>query len=108
MTWMLDGRLQEISQPRAGCLVCYFADGLWKHIGVISGDGRVTSKWGEFPVYEHALAEVQESYGDEVRLFERPSPQDALALFLHFASEKGVLSEDVASGSDGLRRPVER
>ncbi len=95
MTWMLDGRLQEIAEPHAGCLVCYFADGLWKHIGVISAEGRVKSKWGTFPVYEHALAEVQESYGDEVRFFERPSPQDVLALFLQFASQKSVLPEDV-------------
>ncbi|MGA7328743.1 MAG: hypothetical protein WBX25_30735 [Rhodomicrobium sp.] len=95
MIWILDACLLEISEPRAGCLVCYFADGMWKRIGVISADRRVTSKWGTFPVYEHALAEVQKSYGDEVRFFERPSPQDALALFLQFASEKGVLPADV-------------
>jgi hypothetical protein len=95
MVWLLEGRLQEIGEPHAGCLVCYFSNSKWKHVGVIDSHGNVTSKWGQFPLYEHALDEVREDYGDEVRFFERPSPEDALALFLEFAAEKGVPSEIV-------------
>jgi hypothetical protein len=39
------------------------------------------------------LDEVGEDYGDEVRFFERLSPEDALALFLGFAAENGVPSK---------------
>lgn len=93
MEWLLDGQLREIEKPVAGCLVCYFSSAKWKHVGIVGSDGRVTSKWGELPLYEHGIDEVQESYGDEVRFFERPS--DALKLFLQFASEKGISREDV-------------
>jgi hypothetical protein len=95
MAWILEGRLREVGTPHAGCLVCYFSNSRWKHIGVMGVDDRVTSKWGAFPAYEHALDEVQESYGDEVRFFEPPSP-DAPALFLEFAAEKGVSADHVA------------
>jgi hypothetical protein len=95
MTWLLEGRLQEIDEPIAGCLVCYLSGDEWKHVGIMGANGKVTSKWGTFPLYEHALDEVQESYGDEVRFFVRPSEEEALALYLQFASEKGVSREDV-------------
>jgi hypothetical protein len=96
MAWLLEGQLQEMGEPRAGCLVCYFFNSKWKHVGVICPNGRVISKWGRFPRYEHALDEVGEKYGDEVRFFERPSPEDALAFFLEFAAENGVSNDVVA------------
>ncbi len=65
-----------------------------EHVGIADINGRVTSKWGTFPTYEHALDEVRKAMGIKVRFFERPSP-DALALFLEFAAEKGVSPEGV-------------
>ncbi len=95
VAWLLEGRLHEIDEPRTACLVCYFSNSQWKHIGIVGPNDKVTSKWGQFPLYEHAFDEVVEDYGDEVRFFERPLPEVALALFLEFAAENGVPSEVV-------------
>ena len=59
--WMLEGRLHEIKEPKNGCLVCYFFEADWKHIGIMNADGTATSKWGTCPLYKHALAEVPSS-----------------------------------------------
>ena len=74
-SWLLDGRLTEINQQRDGVLVLYFKHELWAHAGKVVQRGRVQSKWGEFPVYEHATWEVPCRYGDRVRYFEMP-PRD--------------------------------
>jgi hypothetical protein len=69
--WLLDGRLTS-SEPCAGALVLYFKKDIWAHAGKLVEHGRVRSKWGQFPVYEHATWEVPCRYGDEVRYFEMP------------------------------------
>jgi len=84
--WLLDGRLTEISQ-REGALVLYFKYELWAHAGRVIRPGRVRSKWGECPVYEHGTWEVPCRYGDSVRYFEMP-PRD---LFQEYAASKGIL-----------------
>jgi hypothetical protein len=94
MTWLLQGYLQELAKPHAGCLVCYIANGEWKHIGIYGTDSRVTSKWGPLPLYEHRLEEVPAAYGCELRFFEKPSPEDAVTLFRQFAVVEEDLSED--------------
>ncbi len=93
----VDGKLKEADRAREGHLISYYRDREWRHIGVITGAGRVTSKWGTYPCYEHAPAEVTEEYGDEVRFFERPSAKEALALFLGFARESGLSESDIAA-----------
>jgi len=96
MLWAIAGRLDEIGEARAGCLVCYFSKAGWQHIGVISESGRVASKWGTFPLYEHDLAEIPTEYGDRVRFFNRPTAYEALSLFLDFARECGLSDENIA------------
>lgn len=96
--WLVENsRLKEITEPVAGCLVLYFADGAWRHAGIALSSGRIVSQWGTFPVYEHELFEVPASYGDHVRYFLPINALKALALFVKFAKSHFELSdEDIA------------
>ena len=97
MSWAIGNHLREIADPMEGCFVCYFSGADWKHMGVMAARGRVVSKWGTYPLYEHALAEVSIEYGDQVRFYVRPSAQEALDLFIEFARESGLSDDDVAA-----------
>jgi hypothetical protein len=88
--WLIQGRLVEIDEPKAGCLALYFNDGNWRHIGVVFGAGQVISQWGQFPVYEHDDSEVPARYGVEVRYFEMPAQGEPLRLFLEYGKTSGV------------------
>ena len=96
INWMLRNGLHEVDQPALGTLALYFLGADWKHIGVVTGSDRVTSKWGEYPIYEHGLCEVPMRYGDRVRFFERPSAEAALDHFLNYARQNGVSDNDIA------------
>lgn len=61
----------------------------------MNADGTATSKWGTFPLYKHALAEVPAEYGEEVRFFETPSLDEAFVLFRNFAADNGLLDADI-------------
>ena len=91
-----DGRLEQSGKPMPECLVLYFADGVWQHAGTASEDGRVVSKWGEFPVFDHDAFEVPARYGNEVRYYVMPRPENALKLFVEFVKSLGVSDEDIA------------
>jgi hypothetical protein len=93
--WMIRERLREISQPAVDSLALYFSGSDWKHIGTVTGPNRVTSQWGTYPIYEHDVCEVPVSYGDQVRFFEKPSPDRALSDFLDYARYEGVSEEDI-------------
>jgi hypothetical protein len=93
--WMIRERLSEISQPAVSSLVLYFSGSDWKHIGTVTAPDRVTSQWGTYPIYEHDVYEVPASYGDQVRFFEKPSPERALSDFLDYARYEGVSDEDI-------------
>jgi hypothetical protein len=95
MGWLLSGRLSELSAPQTGCLVCYFSDVTWKHIGVVTAEDRIVSKWGEMPRYRHSLAEVPAAYGENVKFFQRPSLSTARALFRDFALSQGLREEEI-------------
>jgi hypothetical protein len=69
--------LKEIPNPQEQCFVCYFLRDKCKHIGVMVS-GKVTSKWGTYPIYSHGLAEVPCNYGNEVKFYETTLRQDAL------------------------------
>ncbi len=84
--WLADGRLTEIDRQCEGALVFYFKDDLWAHAGKIVQHGRVRSKWGQFPVYEHEIWEVPCRYGDAVRFFEMPP----LDIFQEYAASRGI------------------
>lgn len=94
--WLLEHRLKELDEPTPGCAVLYFSGKVWQHIGTSTSPGRVTSKWGTFPVYDHAILEVPERYGDSVRYFERPDREEAIRLFLQFARSRGLSADDIA------------
>ena len=95
VTWLLQWRLQETDQPVPGALVLYFAGEDWRHVGVISAPGRVTSQWGTYPVYDHETSEVPARYGDRVRFFEMLAPREALTQFLDFARDRGGSASDI-------------
>lgn len=88
MDWMLTSHLDELIDPASGALAVYFKDQEWKHIGLVNEPGRVLSKWGEFPVYEHALFEVPHSYGNN--LYYCAMPSDPFALFRTYAASEGA------------------
>jgi hypothetical protein len=95
--WLLRGHLKDLAQSAPDCLVLYFNGNVWKHAGIALANGRVVSQWGTFPLYEHETFEVPARYGDKVRHFLKPSPKDALALFVDFAKSLGIRDEDIAA-----------
>lgn len=101
MEWLLaKGHLKEINRPVSGCLVLYFAEGTWQHAGTVAQGQRVVSKWGTFPLYEHALFEIPTSYGDVARYFAMPSLEEASELFRNFAKHHyGLTDEDIAAAA---------
>lgn len=97
--WLLEKGLlfEEIPTSEPGCVVLYFEQGVWKHIGAMLDGKRAVSKWGTFPVYEHAIFEVPVSYGDTVRYFRVSRPDHALELFIEFSkSQFGISDADIA------------
>jgi hypothetical protein len=71
-------------------IVLYFANGRFMHAGLSFNRHRVISKWGTGHLYEHALWEVPQSYGDTVRFFKKPTCEEALNCFIRFARERGM------------------
>ena len=80
--------LREIPEAENsdGQIVLYFGDGETKHIGLVHGN-RIISKWGKNPVYEHGIAEVPASYGDEYGIFNRPSATYITKKFIEFVRQ---------------------
>lgn len=95
MEWLLRDHLYEIDEAADGCAVLYFVGHTWQHIGRLCAPGRVTSKWGTFPVYDHALLELPAGYGDIVRYFSMPGPDEVLRLFLDYAKSRGLSNPDI-------------
>ena len=75
--------LKESRKSIDGGLVVYFSDDKPKHIGVIS-NGRVVSKWGKNPAYNHALLEVPTAYGDKIRYYQKPPDRLITTSFIEF------------------------
>jgi len=75
--------LKEVPNSLDGGLVVYFCGDVPEHIGVMRG-GRVVSKWGKNPVYNHGLFEVPAEYGDEVRYYQKPPEQFITTRFIEF------------------------
>jgi hypothetical protein len=71
-------------------LIMYFQNELFKHVGLVLGEDRVLSKWGEGYLYNHLIWEVPISYGNKVRYFKKLAPGEGLDLFISFAESKGL------------------
>jgi hypothetical protein len=67
-----------------GQLVFYLRDSNFAHAGLVTAEGRITSKWGVGQLVEHALWEVPECYGENVLYFHRPTDERALELFHNY------------------------
>lgn len=73
--------LQEIDGAAVaiGTVVFYFADDAVQHGGlVISEPHVIRSKWGPNELYEHALWEVPQSYGNFARYFLSPADPERI------------------------------
>jgi hypothetical protein len=90
--WLLIDKLDEVQRPSLGSLALYFYEADWRHIGVVGSPGRITSKWGTFPVYDH---NPPLTYGDHLRFYKKPSPEDAIALFLDYCRSEGICDQDI-------------
>ncbi len=92
--WLLDsGALTSVSEADAsdGDLGFYFDNNSrFKHVGLLRAEGRVESKWGNQGLYEHAMFEIPESYGDHVRFFRRLAYEEAIQQFFQFAEQQGI------------------
>lgn len=80
--------MNEIKRPSAGDLVLYFNIKKPTHAGKIirinSTTIEIESNWGELYVFRHALWDVPESYGNEVRFFKPISMQDSEKHYVKF------------------------
>lgn len=70
--------------------IIYFDETGFRHIGRISENARVISKWGTGHLWDHGLWEVPSTYGDDVRYFSGLEPTAARDLFMQFSESKGV------------------
>jgi hypothetical protein len=81
-------RVTECADPDCQpCIALYFLDEAairCKHAAIRFPNGRMRSKWGAYPVYEHALCEVPDNYGDYVLFVTKPSVEQARAFFLEY------------------------
>ena len=75
--------LKEVPNPIDGGLVVYLSGDEPKHIGMMN-DGRVVSKWGKDPVYNHGILEVPLGYGNEIRYYQKPPNQLITTQFIEF------------------------
>jgi len=77
--------ITEIDPPADHkCLTFYFLEPRLihcKHAAIRYPDGRLESKWGTYLVYQHSIEEVPSNYGDHVIFTEKPSNEEADALF---------------------------
>jgi hypothetical protein len=102
--WLLDNGYLRATSAVKGCLACYFADGIFKHVGIKLSQDRVISKWGEMPRYRHGLAEVPLAYGMDVHFFDKPVPNKARRLFREFAVSKGLREDEIQRAIEKYRR----
>lgn len=79
---------QSNAEPKS--LVVYSGKEKVEHIGLITDDGRVLSKWGTSLLYQHAIFEVPANYGDTVRFFTPMERRPVLKAFFEFAMARGV------------------
>lgn len=59
----------------------------FKHIGILSDEKRVKSKWGGLGLYDHEAFEVPANYGDDIKYFESIKYDVAITIFKQFAAE---------------------
>lgn len=70
--------------PESGAVVVWSSAGDIKHVGLVAEPGRATSKWGIGYIYEHALFEVPESYGDKLDFYGRLNAKNALTHLVEY------------------------
>jgi hypothetical protein len=90
-TWLMSRQLLTHTselEAKSGDVIFYFRDSSFTHAGLVSLQGRVTSKWGTGQLYDHDLFEIPESYGLEVRYFKRLDHDLAIGHFTQFATEQ--------------------
>jgi hypothetical protein len=93
--WMVDeGKLVEVETPRPGLLALYFDGEVWKHMALLAAHDRLVSKWGKQSVFDHGMAEVPAEYGNVVRFFAKPEPDQAARMYFDYACEVLNLSAD--------------
>jgi hypothetical protein len=92
--------LSEVSQEAArdGDLVVYSNGGRIVHAGKLNA-GRVVSKWGTGYLWEHAIAEIPGSYGEEVRFYRAVSQAVAEEAFVAYSRKReGTRTIDLLLG----------
>ncbi len=75
-----------------GSLAVWSCNGKVKHIGVVVGNGRIVSKWGEGCLWEHGLFEVPQNYGDDLTFFEAVTPESMWEQFTRYESQKSTVA----------------
>ena len=92
--WLIDQRLiSEITEadllPKD--LAFYFStDSRIRHAAVFVGSDRFQSKWGLGYLFEHALFEVPDTYGESVRFYKHLPYPHGIKHFIAFAQYKGM------------------
>ncbi len=82
--------LMESESQEPGALIAYLNDDQFRHIGILTENGRVRSKWGVGLLYEHAPFEIPISYGSAFRFFGPMKRNAVLNAFFEFAKINGV------------------
>jgi hypothetical protein len=84
-----DGDLRKVTST-SDCLAIYSTPEKITHIGRVTSDGRVRSKWGTAHIYEHDLLECPYSYGEVITFYKPIDPEVCVDRFFKYAKSKGA------------------
>jgi len=70
------GRLKETPNPQVEDLIIYYSGDTGeslriKHSGFFLGNGKVRSKWGNGPIFEHDVFNIPFNYGEVINFFKK-------------------------------------
>lgn len=74
-------KLLNTNQPPEKTYAIYFNNDKVSHIGVVSSNGYILSKWGMGNLYKHLPEQVPLSYGDTVKFYEAIDNDVAMDFF---------------------------
>jgi hypothetical protein len=88
-TWLVEqGKLEPVEEAE-WAIIAYFVNDKCAHAGLMLAGGRVVSKWGIGHLFEHGKDEVPLNYGDDIRFYRKPAPNESWKWICEFRDTHG-------------------
>jgi hypothetical protein len=86
--WLIVNRLliqvKDGSESKGDFVVYFNFSQEFKHVGILSDENRVRSKWGVLGLFHHEIFDVPSDYGDNIKFFKPIKYDEAMAAFKLF------------------------